>query len=151
MIVQAIDTLTGKLAAIEASLVQAMPTRIIERGCNALNDRTSEEVQAGVLNLVLDREHDYAGGRGMVAQNGTLDMLLIGYVTVDENTADKADLQDTETTLAEEIKAWVKSTLIDLPEMDVMLDSVQLSRQLEFPYGWVIATLKLGPPRTNVY
>lgn len=146
---QAIDTLAGKLAALEASLNLGLPQRHILRGCEPVNDRTAQEVDEGVINLVLDREHSYAKGRGRVAQEGTLDVMLIGYVTVNETTASKADLQDAEATMGEQIKAWVRNTGID--GFDVQLDHIQLSRQLEFPFGWVIVALKLGPPLSNVY
>lgn len=149
MITQAIDTLSEKLAALEASLKQGLPGRHILRGCEPVADRTAQEVNDGVINLVLDREHSYAKGRGRVAQEGTLDVMLIGYVTVDETTAIKADLQDAEAAMGEQLKDWVRNTGID--GFDVELDHIQLSRQLEFPYGWVIVALKLGPPQTNVY
>lgn len=149
MTLQAIDTLSEKLAALEASLKTNLPERHIMRGCEPLNDRTEQEVNDGVINLVLDREHSYAKGRGRVAQEGTLDVMLIGYVSVDENSSDKAALQDAEAALGEQIKGWVRATGID--GFDVELDHIQLSRQLEFPYGWVIVALKLGPPKSNVY
>ncbi len=149
MIPQAVDDIPGKLAALEAALTAGLPTRHIFRGCEPYVDRTAAQLAAGVLNILIDREDAYAAGRGRAAQAGTLAVLLVGYLQVDENTAGKADLQDAEAALAEEIKTWVKAPAI--VTFDVRLDYVRFSRQLEFPYGWIIVALELVPPGTNVY
>lgn len=145
----AIDDIPGKLAALQASLAADLTTRHIYRGCEPYTDRTAGELADGVLNILLDRENDYSTVQGMEAQEGTLSVLLIGYISVDENTAGKPQLQDAEAAFAEEIKGWVKAP--GIVGFDVQMRDVRFSRQLEHPYGWIIVSLDLGPPRSNIH
>lgn len=143
-----LERIDDKLDALQAALVAALPaTRTIGLGFVPYTDRTPAELAAGVWNIVQAGEGDYHNGRGMEAKEGTLKVHLIGHIQVDED-ATRAALQQAEIDMAEEIKAFVRSGVAG---MTLMLDSIEPSRLLEHPYGWVVAFLELRPPAANTY
>ncbi len=140
-----LERIDDKLAALNAALVAAMPTRQVEIGFTPYDDRTDTELLDGVVNIVSAGEGNYHQGRGMAAKEGTLKVHLINHLKVAE-TASRADLQQAEINLAEEIKSFVRTGVAG---MTLALDSIEQSRLLEYPYGWVVAFLGLRPPASN--
>ena len=144
---QAIERMDDRLDAVEASLASALSTRVISRALKHYTDQTDDDLTAGVVTIVSAGEGDYNKGLGMVAREGTQRILLIGHLSVAETTGGK-DIEAAELDLIEEIKAWVRQPITG---MSLRLDNVQHSRQLEHPYGWLVAYIDIGPPRATTH
>lgn len=144
-----IDDTAARLAAFEASLVTALPTRVVEPGFTPAALRSADDLTAGVVNVVVASEQDYGRGFGSTAINQTTEVLLICHLQVDElaNCASRSALttavRTAELALLAEIKAFCRTPIAGL---EVLLQSVELSRQLEAPFGWLVATVEMRPP-----
>ena len=144
----ALDRLDDRLNAIEAALTTALPTRVIKRAYyRHVQDQAPADLDAGVVMLVSSGESGYRKGVGLVAREGTQDVLLVCHLRVAE-TASPQDIEAAEIVLIEEIKSFVRAGVAG---MTLLLDRVQHSRQQAHPYGWVVATLQAAPPGSNVY
>lgn len=143
----AIERMDERLDAIETALVAELSTRTIKRDLLTFTDHTDAEIDAGVVTIVSAGEKDYNNGLGMEAKEGAHQVLLIGHLRVAEGTTGK-DIEAVELDLAEEIKAFVRTGVAD---MSLKLNSIQHSRQLDHPYGWLVANIDAGPPRANIY
>lgn len=143
----AVDRMDTRLTAIATSLIAALPTRIIKRSLVHYTDHSASELTSGVVILLSVGEGDYNKGLGMAAREGVQKIILIGHLKVAEDLAGEV-IQAAEINLIEEIKAWSRQRI---PGMSLRLDSVQHSRQLENPYGWVVAYIDVTPPRATTY
>jgi len=144
---QAIERMDDRLDAIEASLILALPTRVISRDLKHYSEQTDADLTAGVVTLVSAGEKNYSKALGMEARDGTHSVLLIGHLRVAENQSGKS-IEAAELDLAEELKSWVRAGVTG---MSLRLDSVQHSRQLDNPYGWIVAYVDAGPTRQTPY
>jgi len=145
---QAIERIDDKLAAFETALVASLPvSRTVERGFVPYSERDEALLLNGVLNLVCDGEGSYSQARGMAAKEGSAKVILICHLRVTEAQT-SADLQQAEITLAEELKTFTKT---GAPGLDLVLVDLVLSRQLEHPYGWIVAFFELKPPGANTH
>lgn len=142
-----IDRLDDRLDAIAASLSAALPNRVIKRALMHYTDHSPAELAAGVVTLVSAGEKDYSRNLGMVARDGTQQILLIGHLKVAEDTTGM-DIEAAELDLIEDLKTWCRQPL---PGMALRLESIQHSRQLEHPYGWLVAYFDITSPRANTY
>lgn len=142
-----IERMDDRLDALAAALAAALPTRTVKRSLLHYTEHSAAELAAGVVTLVSAGEGDYNKGLGMVAREGVQRVVLIGHLKVAEG-APGATVEAAELDLIEELKAWAR---LPSPGMSLRLDSVQHSRQLENPYGWVVAYLDIGPPRASTY
>lgn len=143
---QAIDRIDDRLDVFKPALQLALPTRWVEIGLVPYEDRQKEDLQAGVVNIVSNGEGNYHRGKGMAAREGIHKVLLICHLQVEE-TQTRAELQQAEIDLMEEIKSFVRTGVAG---MTVVLDNLQQSRLLEHPYGWVVAFIELHPPHSHV-
>lgn len=143
----AIERMDDRLDAVAASLAIALPTRVIKRSLLHYTDHSPVDLAAGVVTLLSAGEGNYSKGLGMVAREGVQQMILIGHLKLAESAAG-VDVEAAEIDLIEEIKAWARNRIAGL---SLRLDSVQHSRQLEKPYGWVVAFLDVGPPSANTH
>jgi hypothetical protein len=141
------DDIRARTAAIIASLEAALPARTIKRGLLHYDDHGAAELAQGVVMLISDAEQDYSRALGMVAKEPTHRLILVGHLKVAE-TQTPADLEDAEQDLIEELKAWIRT---GLDGMDLLPEAIQQSRQLEHPYGWIVAYVDAVPPRSNLY
>lgn len=140
---QSLDRLDLKTAAILASLAQRLPARVVSPDWHKSYDAYSvDELARGVLQVVSLGEGDYLSGPGTVAREGVQRLAVIGYLKLDD-TEHPSALQTAEFTLIEEIKAWARAGVTGI---GLRLESVDQSRQLEHPYGWVVAIIQAGPP-----
>ncbi|HHJ11893.1 MAG TPA: hypothetical protein ENK00_01830 [Chromatiales bacterium] len=144
---QAIERMDDRLDALEASLVAALPTRIVSRDLKHYTDQSDADLTKGVVTLVSAGEKDYSKALGMTARDGIHQVLLIGHLRVAENQGGQA-IEAAELDLIEEIKGWVRA---GVDGMSLRLDNVQHSRQLDNPYGWIVAYVDAGPPRQTTY
>ncbi len=143
-----LDRIDDKLDALEMNLIAFLPSIwTIGIGFVPYTERNKDELTAGVLNIVSAGEGNYHSGRGMAAKEGILRVHLIGHVQVDDDDP-RADLQQVEIDMAEEIKSFVRA---GVPGMTLELDSIEQSRLLEHPYGWVVAFIELQPPGANTH
>ncbi|EGW55166.1 hypothetical protein [Candidatus Endoriftia persephonae] len=139
---KALERIDDRLNAIQPVLEAALPGRLVERGFIPYETRSQPELLQGVVNLVASDEGHYNAARGMAAREGTLQLILSCHLQVEEAQT-SAELQQAEIDLAEQIKAFVRG---GVQGMSLSLESLQLSRQLEHPYGWVVAFINIRPP-----
>lgn len=148
MIPAAIERMDERMDAIETSLIVALPTRVVKRSFfRHFSEHEEADIEKGVVMLISSGEKDYKRGRGMIAKEGTHTFLLIGHVKVDVDSEPQA-AEAAELDLIEELKAFAR---LPLPGISLYLQQVQHSRQLEHPYGWVVAYLEAGPPNQNTH
>lgn len=142
-----IDRMDERMTAVEAALKAALPTRVVKRSfLKHYDDHAAGEIERGVVMLISADEGGYNTAPGMQAKEGTHRMLLACHIKVAESGA-QIDVEKAELKLAEEIKSFVRQGVVG---MHVALDRVIHSRQLEYPYGWVVAYLDVGRP-VNMY
>lgn len=145
---QRLDRIDDKLNAFKTGLAASLPnSRNIGIGFVGYDDRNDTELLDGWINIVSAGESDYHNALGMAAKEGTLKVLLICHIKVAEE-ATSEELQQAEIDLAEEIKGFVRTGVAG---MTVVLDSIEQSRLLEHPYGWVVAFLDLRPPASSTH
>lgn len=144
---QAIERMDDRLDAIAAALTTALSTRVIKRSLVHYTDHADADLAAGVVTLLSAGEGGYSNGLGMTAKEGTHKLLLIGHLQLAES-ADGEAIEAAEIDLIEEIKAFVRSGVTGT---SLRLENVIHSRQLERPYGWIVAYIDAGPPRRNTY
>lgn len=142
-----IERIDDRQAAIVASLTAALSTRIVKRSLMHFDQHEHGEIETGVVMVISDGESQYSQNMGMTAKEGKHNQLLICHLKVVEDS-EKVAIELAEMALIEEIKTWVRA---GVPGMSFELESAQHSRQLEYPYGWVVVKLNAIPPRTNVY
>lgn len=148
MIANAIERMDDRMDAIHAALVAALPGRVVKRSFfKHFSEHEEAELAAGVVMLISAGEGEYARGRGMVAREGVHKFQLIGHVKSDDDSEPQAT-EAAELDLIEEIKAFMR---VPVPGMSLYLAQVQHSRQLEHPYGWVVALLEAGAPNQNTH
>lgn len=148
MLPDRLERIDDKLDALLTALTAAVPaTRVIDLGFIPYTDRKVTDLYAGCWNIVAAGESDYHPGQGMAAKEGTLRVNLIGHIQVEED-ATRAALQQAEIDMAEEIKTFVRTGMV---AVTLVLDSIEQSRLLEHPYGWVVAFLELRPPAANTH
>ncbi len=138
-----IERIDDRLDAIEAALRSALPRRIVTRSLKHYDEHSPADLRTGVVTLVSAGESQYDGRLGMEATRGTLRILLVGHLKVEEESGGVA-IEAAELDLVEDIKAFVRGGVTG---MSLRLDNVQHSRQLEHPYGWLVAYVDVGPGR----
>jgi len=143
-----VERIDDKLAAFEAALRASLPARRrIEQGFVPYSERDDEQLLDGFVNVLCDGEGDYSTARGMAAKEGTVKVVLICHLRVEEAQTG-AELRQAEITLAEELKAFTRAGVTGF---DLVLVDLILSRQLEHPYGWGVAYFELRPPRAGTH
>lgn len=143
-----ISRMDDRMDAVGTALTAALPARVVKRSLLQHFDAHGRgEIEQGVVMLVSAGEKDYRREPGMVAKEGTHGMVLVGHLKVDENDTPQA-VEAAELDLIEEIKTFVRAGVTG---MTLFLDRVEHSRQLDFPYGWIVAYLSAGPSNSNVY
>jgi hypothetical protein len=147
MIRQAIERMDDRLDALEQALIGVLPGRMVKRSLLDYRQHANGDLNGGVVMIVSAGERGYSQALGMAAREGTQRVLLVGHLQVAQTSAPAA-IEMAELDLIEELKSFVRG---GVPGMSVRLDSVEHSRQTEHPYGWVLANLDLGPPRTTTF
>jgi len=144
---QTLERMDDRLDAIETSLIQVLQTRVISRDLKHYTEQTDADLTAGVVTIVSSGEKDYSKDLGMAARDGTQSVLLVGHLRIAEGMGGKA-VEAAELDLIEEIKAWMRAGVTG---MSLHLNNVQHSRQLDNPYGWIVAYVDAGPPSQTTY
>lgn len=122
---------------IEASLMATLTTRHVQRSLLAdPGDESADRLKAGVVCLVVEGGGDFANYRGREADLGTLQLRLVGFLQVAEDSKPEA-IEEAELILLGELLDWVNDHP-QLPGVDsVVPGRWQQSKQLEHPYGWL--------------
>ena len=141
-----IEHMGERLTAVAELLTAQLSTRHIKRALKYFADQDDAELLAGILTIVSAGEGDYKNQRGMVGKEGAGKILLIGHIKVPESD-NSQDIEDAEIKFIEEVKPALR---VDVPGLSFSLEGVEHSRQLEHPYGWFVATIKVGPPRNSL-
>lgn len=139
-----------RLALVEASLGSALSaSRVFLPGqLRPITDFNDADLLRSVVQTAPTSEGDYldAAAPESVAKNGILQLLVVGQLRVAEN-ADRRNLQAAELALVEELKAWTRSPPAGVR---LRLSRVDFSQLADFPHGWIVATVSVGPQRQNV-
>lgn len=137
----------ARVAALQAAIRTHWPARVFKTGYRrAFDDHAPEELEAGVLQLLVAEESDFSNNLGMEATEGTLSVALVLHLQVDI-ADDGTQVQAAELAAGEEIKAFVRAGVTG---MGLTLESLVTSTQQETPYGYVVAQINAGPPRDNL-
>lgn len=127
--------LSAAMDALATSLAAACPARIVSRDFVPLAQRSAAELEQGVVAVACIGETRFANYRGREAELGTLRVVVVAQVKVQEQSAPSA-LEDAEFTVAEEIKAWMQQPLAP-PLRQCLATGFRQSGQMDHPYGWV--------------
>jgi hypothetical protein len=130
------------LDAVKESLDAFMPQRYVQRNLTVAADESRERLTAGVVCLVGQKGGNFANYRGREAQQGTIDVALVGFLQVAESTKPDA-IERAELVLLGEMLAWVAGGVTGADR--VTAGDWRQSRQLEHPYGWVVLELTVKP------
>lgn len=127
--------------AVKVSLAAALPARHVQRSLVEPANESRERLLAGVLCLVSGGGGGFANYRGREGDLGHMNVTVVGFVLVAENTL-PADVERAELDLLGDVLTWVNTT--GVPGLDVVTpgDWTQ-SKQLEHPYGWMALALKV--------
>lgn len=121
------------LEGVRDSLASGFPARQVTRTMLDFARRRPEDLQAGVWTVLAD-------GQGEIRQaEEYVRVLLVGQIQVPERAAGE-DLEEMELRMIDEIKALRRAASVRVDILDI-----SQSRQLEAPYGWVAARLRIGP------
>ncbi len=129
------------LEAIKASLAAAMPARTVQRSL-PLDPMAlpREQLLAGVVCLVSEGGGDFANYMGREGELGHLQVSLVGFLQVAENTEPVA-IEQAEQALLADLLAWCRDHAPMADVDDVLPQDFAQSKQLEHPYGWLILKL----------
>lgn len=130
------------LDAVKDSLEAFMPQRYVQRKLALAANETRERLTAGLVCLVSEKGGDFANYRGREAQQGTIDVALVGFLQVAESTGSD-DMERAELVLLGEMLAWVAGGVTGADRVEAV--AWRQSRQLEHPFGWVVLELKVKP------
>lgn len=130
------------LDAVVASLEAFMPHRYVQRKLALAVNESPARLKAGVVCLVSDGGGDFANYRGREAQQGTVNVALVGFLQVAES-AGSDDVERAELVLLGEMLAWVAGGATGVDR--VSAGNWRQSKQLEHPYGWVVLELAVKP------
>ena len=133
-------TLAERMAALQAALATAMPTRVVVRDLKDFADRQKADVAAGVFTLISKGERGYRNYNGREAMDGRHSILLVGQIELGEDAAPSA-VEDAEFAMVEEVKGFVRALPASL--CSLTMSGFQQSGQLDAPYGWVAITLEM--------
>ncbi len=142
----AFDDTAARLDALSALLTTELPTRIVTRELKHFTDHDETDLTTGVVTLVAANEAGYKNQKGMVTKEGVTRVLLVAHLRVADNQT-AADVQAAELTLLQEVKTALQKSVFGL---SLGLARVDLSRQLDTPYGWFVAHVDILPPRASI-
>lgn len=129
------------LDAIADSLAEALPNRYVQRRLADPGHEPRERLLAGVVCLVSKGGGGFANYRGREGDLGSMATSLVCFLQVEEGSG-SADIERAELQMLGELLAWINTT--GVPGLDVVEagDWTQ-SKQLEYPYGWLVLELKV--------
>ena len=100
-----------------------------------------EQLKAGLVCMVSKGGGEFANYRGREGDLGTMDVSLVGYLQVEEQST-PADVERAELDLLGDLLRWCSTA--GVPGLDVIYPvSWTQSKQLEHPFGWLVLELQV--------
>lgn len=131
-------TANDLLDGIEASLFARLTGRVVRRGLVDPAQADQADLLNGVVCIVARGGGKFANYLGREGQLGAMEVALVCFVKVDDDTQPQA-VEQAELALLDELLDWTKNGVgYALPK------EWRQSEQLEHPYGWVVLTLDVN-------
>jgi len=147
MIPTAIDDINARYDAVLAALKTHATTRVVKESFyRDIGVHTRADLIQGVVMVILDNEGDYTNNFALQAKQGATQFRVVYHLHAGDNNPEPKVTRQKEGEAAEEVKAFVRAGVTGL---SLALIDVQFSRQLDHPYGWIVATVRAGPPESN--
>lgn len=142
------NELDTALEAIKTSLAAALPLRVVQRSLviDPLNHDPAA-LEQGVICLVAGGGGRFANYRGREAQLGHCTLGVVGFVKVAEGS-DALAVEQAELALLSDVLGWVAAPVAPgAPKpWDIALpQDWRCSRQMEYPYGWIVLDVDVRP------
>lgn len=135
------DDANGALDAIEASLFSTLARRKVKRGLIDPAAAAREDLLDGVVCIVGQGGGGFANYLGREGQLGLMNVMLVGFLLVEEGT-DPVAIEQAELALLQELLHW--TSYPNNPGLNSVLpQEFRQSQQLEHPYGWVALSLEV--------
>lgn len=142
------DSVLERMEFIDTAAQAFFTTRVVKRSLlQHYDDHAAADLASGVIMMVSRGEGEYKQGLGMTAKEGTQTVLFVCHIKVAESVA-QVEVEKAEGAMIEEIKSFCRAGVTG---MTLKPESFSQSQQLAHPYGWVVATLRAGPPQTSIY
>jgi len=122
------------LAKVKATLVAAMPHRIITGSYREPADWPLTELQKGAVTVMLFDASGFDKTTHAETDAGDLSLMFIGYIQLTEGSTG-SEVQEAELTLFEEV---MDALQLDSTTCGIDVKSMKLSRQLDNPFGWFV-------------
>ncbi|MFW6077416.1 MAG: hypothetical protein ACOC71_06670 [Hyphomicrobiales bacterium] len=145
---QAVDDINARYDAVLAALESHATTRVVKASFyRDIGVHTDAELAQGVVMMMLASEGGYTNNFAMQAKLGETQLRIVYHLHAGSEAEPKAT-RIAEGEAAEEVKAFVRAGVAGL---SLELVDVQFSRQLDHPYGWIVATVRAVAPKSNEY
>jgi len=142
------DNVLTRMDDIETAAKAFFTNRIIKRSLlQHFDNHAAGELEQGVIMIISRGESGYRNGLGMIAKEGTQEILFVGHLKVAEGSQ-PVEVEKSEGALIEEIKSFLKTGVTG---MSLKPERIDQSQQLAAPYGWVVAKLRAEPPQQGTY
>lgn len=149
MIPTAVDDINARYDAVLAALTTHATGRVVKESLyRTYHDHQPGEIRQGVVMLILDSEGDYTNNFAMQAKNGATTLRVVYHLHAGDNDPEPKAIRQAEGEAVEQVKAFVRAGVTGL---SLELVDVQTSRQLDHPYGWIVATVRAVPPKSNTH
>lgn len=114
--------------------------RIVTRSWKPLQNHNADEMKAGVYTLIWRSEGDFPNYNGGEAQDGLMQLLLIGRVQLPEKSTGE-DIEDMEASMFDdEVAPWLRALPQEL--CCLVVKNFVASGQLSHPYASVVFELE---------
>lgn len=134
--------ISSDMASLAAALATALPARVVTRSYRDIGLRRQADLQAGIYTVIARAESDFTHYLGREAQFGKRSIAILGQFQL-ASDSEPSDIEDAESVMVDEIKGFLADLSPDLASLE--LHAVQLSAQLEHPFGWVAFGLEMMP------
>lgn len=137
--------LDAALGGIEGLMQAALPHRVVQR--SLVRDPLSHDqaaLEKGVICLVNGGGGQFANYRGREARLGHAALGVVGFVLVEE-TAEPVAVEQAELALLQDLLGWLQAPGHPRPFDYAAAKEFRQSRQMEFPYGWIVLEVDVKP------
>lgn len=142
------DNVLTRMNDIETAAKEFFTTRVVKRSLLQHYDNHEKgELEKGVIMIISRGESGYKNGLGMIAKEGSQDILFVCHIKVSDSLK-PVDVEKAEGALIEEIKSFLKTGVTG---MSLKPERIDQSQQLAYPYGWVVAKLRAEPPQQGTH
>lgn len=136
-----VATHNAVLDALVASLTTALPLRHVQRSLVDPINADRDKLMTGIICVVSEGGGGFANYRGREGDLGRMDVRLVGFVQVAEDTEPVA-IEQAELAMLGDVLTWMSTG--GVPGLDVLYPGDwKQSKQLEHPYGWLALALEV--------